>query len=546
MSDLEREARTTGAAERQLGRSALGVLILAALTAVAGPLLSYRSDVGELRTILRSRVARSVRLHADSLDRHVQLLQAELSRLAERSELDLVEGLSARGRQMLASTHHDSALFASGVAFLDPEGRRVWSEPAELGQLGARLEARGWFQRVLAARAPVADVLEGSRNTLVVAVPVVREGRILGALVGLLDALEGPLPTSSVLGEAALALFDPAGDAIFTDEKAAWARLPDLAGRAEGLLSEPLGRTLSAGGEEHYAAACLVGRTGLRLLMVMPEARLLDPMRDRFLLQLFFLSAVQVGAVLVLSLFIRRSYRLYLSMERRAARNEKLAALGVASSLIAHEVKNSLNGLNAAVSLLAQGADPALPTHALKGQIDRLRHLASSLLHFGRPTEVRRVPTDLRSLLEETVEGLKVLPEAADVQVSLEPGAPVSGPCDPLLLGTAVDNLVRNAIEAAASAKDLGRVASPRVAVRMSSGPDALVLSVEDNAGGPAPDLEERLFDPFVTGKPKGIGLGLTMARQAVEAQGGTLQFERLPAGSRFTIRLSLSLESPP
>ena len=46
---------------------------------------------------------------------------------------------------------------------------------------------------------------------------------------------------------------------------------------------------------------------------------------------------------------------------------------------------------------------------------------------------------------------------------------------------------------------------------------------VEDNAGGPPPDVEARLFEPFVTAKPKGIGLGLSMARRAMEQQGGSL-----------------------
>ncbi|MGC4113705.1 MAG: HAMP domain-containing sensor histidine kinase [Myxococcales bacterium] len=104
---------------------------------------------------------------------------------------------------------------------------------------------------------------------------------------------------------------------------------------------------------------------------------------------------------------------------------------------------------------------------------------------------------------------------------------------------------MRNAIEAAASAKDLGRVKAPKVAVKMTCGPGELVVTVEDNAGGPPPDLEARLFEPFVTGKPKGIGLGLPMARQAVEGQGGTLFFERLPEGSRFTLRIPLGALPP-
>ena len=63
-------------------------------------------------------------------------------------------------------------------------------------------------------------------------------------------------------------------------------------------------------------------------------------------------------------------------------------------------------------------------------------------------------------------------------------------------------------------------------------------MVVEDNAGGPASDVEAHLFEPFVTGKSKGIGLGLAMARRALEQQGGTLAFERGTAGSRFIARL--------
>ena len=544
MADLEREIFPTRAAERQLGRSAMAVLVLAAVTALLGPLLSYRSDVGELRTLLRSRVSRDVRIYADALDRHVQLLQAELSRLAEHSELDLAEGLSPQGRELLASTHRDSALFSAGVAFLGADGQVLWSEPAEVPALGAGLSQRYWFQRTLATGTPVADVLEGSRRTVVVVVPVLRGARVVGELAGLIDVLAGPLPPADTLGDAALALFDPSGDAVLPESSPAWTRQPGLRERVEQLLLEPLGRALTVDGDEHYAAASLVGRTGLRLLLVAPEDRLLGPMRERFLVQLVFISAVQVGAVLALSLFVRRSYRLYLSLEKRNARNEKLAALGVASSLIAHEVKNSLNGLNAATSLLASGADRTLPTRALKGQIDRLRHLAISLLHFGRPAEPRLVQTDLVQLLTEAVSGLEALPEAADVAVSLDLGEPLSAACDPLLLATAVDNLVRNAIEAAVAAKDLGRIKSPQVSVRMRREGSELVVTVEDNAGGPPADLEGRLFEPFVTGKPKGIGLGLPMARQAIEGQRGVLGFERIPGGSRFTIRIPL--ESAP
>jgi signal transduction histidine kinase len=176
----------------------------------------------------------------------------------------------------------------------------------------------------------------------------------------------------------------------------------------------------------------------------------------------------------------------------------------------------------------------------LRGQVDRLRHLGTSLLQFAKPAAPHLAVTRLAPLVAETVDGLKAtLPEAADVSVSSELDPTTEAACDPLLLTTAVDNLARNAIEAAAAARDTGRASEPRVAVTLiMSGPTAVIV-VEDNAGGLAPDAEAKLFEPFATSKSKGIGLGLSMARRAVEDQGGVLRFERGEHGLRFIIELS-------
>ena len=69
------------------------------------------------------------------------------------------------------------------------------------------------------------------------------------------------------------------------------------------------------------------------------------------------------------------------------------------------------------------------------------------------------------------------------------------------------------------------------------------MIRVEDNAGGPPAELESRLFEPFSTLKAKGIGLGLVMARSAMEAHGGALIFERVPGGSRFTARFPVEVQ---
>ena len=176
----------------------------------------------------------------------------------------------------------------------------------------------------------------------------------------------------------------------------------------------------------------------------------------------------------------------------------------------------------------------------MRGQIDRLSHLATSLLSFGRPTSAQLSVAPLGQLVSEAVESLRVLPEADEVEVESDLDTALEVQCDPLLLATALDNLLRNAMEAAVVAKDLGKQPRPRVRVTTRRVDGAVRVEVEDNAGGPPPGFEAGLFQPFVTSKPRGIGLGLSMARQAVERQGGSLAFERTATGSRFTVQLGL------
>jgi signal transduction histidine kinase len=146
----------------------------------------------------------------------------------------------------------------------------------------------------------------------------------------------------------------------------------------------------------------------------------------------------------------------------------------------------------------------------------------------------------LDALVRDTVHSLSSLPEWPEAHVSTELAPQVTLESDPLLLTTAIDNLVRNAIEAAVAAKDMGKVTHPTVLVRVTREGSWAVVRVEDNAGGAPAEFESRLGEPFFTTKPRGIGLGLSMASRAVEQLGGTLRYERLPGGSAFEVKLPL------
>ena len=96
-------------------------------------------------------------------------------------------------------------------------------------------------------------------------------------------------------------------------------------------------------------------------------------------------------------------------------------------------------------------------------------------------------------------------------------------------------NLLNNAVDAAAGRSD-GR---GMVSVRVRTLNGVLTVEVEDNGPGIAPDVAERLFEPFETSKPHGMGLGLTLSRQIVEAHGGQLRWHNVePAGARFSFDL--------
>jgi len=536
------EARRSPAgseADRRLGRSVLIGLAVLGVIALVAPFLTYLNEVRETQRLLRARIAREALVYAEALSLHFGTLEHELERLASRPQVDLLDENLQPERELLEFTHHNSPFF-SAVLFLDGSGLPVWSEPRGVLPPTSRANDR-WFQRLLRTSRPVVDALEPGSRSFVVAAPVLRGDLISGAVVGLVDAGKRGLPGGRATTEGSvLVVSSDRGDVLLPATPPAWTFAAGFPERLEDLLRRGRAETTDLSGTPEYAAATQVGDTGLRLLLVVEETPMLSPVRWRFFWQMLLVLVGQAVTILLFSSFLRRTYLRYRELDEVLAQQEKLAALGQAASLIAHEVKNSLNGMKVAASMLSSDGDRTLPARTMRGQIDRLSHLATSLLNFGKPANAQLSLTPVGQLVAEAVESLRVLPEAEEVEVTSELDTSLHVRCDPLLLVTALDNLLRNAMEAAVAAKDLGRQTHPRVRITTRRVDGAVRVEVEDNAGGPPPGFEAGLFQPFVTTKPRGIGLGLSMARQAVERQGGSLAFERTATGSRFTVQLGL------
>jgi len=239
----------------------------------------------------------------------------------------------------------------------------------------------------------------------------------------------------------------------------------------------------------------------------------------------------------------RHAYQELKDAQARMIQSEKMAAVGIFASGLAHEVRNPLNSVALQISLLERRAAPLEPKVAeeirglirvIREEVKRLDGLVSDFLELSRAGRLQRRPTDLDALLDEVVRLLR--PEAREQSVTLrrqafgEPLATMS--LDGEKLKQVVINLLRNALEAMPG--------GGKVTLEAGVVGDAAIIHVRDTGPGLPEDLD--VFQLFVTSKPGGTGLGLSIAQQIVLEHGGDLIAASEPGkGATFTIRLPLS-----
>jgi two-component system sensor kinase FixL len=168
--------------------------------------------------------------------------------------------------------------------------------------------------------------------------------------------------------------------------------------------------------------------------------------------------------------------------------------------------------------------------------------IVERIRHFLDRGELRWDSVDLGDLLRQVCEALA--DDARTHGVAIAISAPTSAlvDADRVQIEQVLANLIRNAIEAAAHSKAV----DGSVRTTLSRSPSAVRIEVEDNGPGVAPDIVERLFEPFETTKRRGMGLGLSLSREIVKAHGGRLWLDRTGAtGSRFVLELPDNVGAP-
>jgi len=211
------------------------------------------------------------------------------------------------------------------------------------------------------------------------------------------------------------------------------------------------------------------------------------------------------------------------ALERRLAEEMRMAELGRMSAMLAHEIRNPLQSLRQGVELLpARSPQEQEIAQILQQEVQRLARLVDSMLDFARPLAPKPRRCRPKDVLQQARDALPI-EDRRRVQLEADEAEAM---LDPDLLRVVVDNLLRNALNAG----------DGRIWLRWHEEQGSWRLVVEDECGGVPPALRTRLFEPFVSGRAHGVGLGLATVKRVCEAAGWRIRLEDAPQGARFVI----------
>jgi two-component system sensor histidine kinase HydH len=231
-------------------------------------------------------------------------------------------------------------------------------------------------------------------------------------------------------------------------------------------------------------------------------------------------------------------WRLSLRAERTAAqaeRDRQLKSLGQMSAVLGHELRNPLAGLKGHAQLILRklpaGDAARSAAETVVREAVRLEQLANQVLEFARTREVQPRSEDPLLIARGAAEAV----DCERVRVESRPEVLPPWPLDRPRMEQVLTNLLTNAVQASPDGDPV------EFAVYLA-GEDTLVFEVRDRGEGLAPGDEESIFQPFVTHRAKGSGLGLTLARQIVEGHGGRIE-ARNRRGGGAVFRVSIPRE---
>jgi signal transduction histidine kinase len=228
--------------------------------------------------------------------------------------------------------------------------------------------------------------------------------------------------------------------------------------------------------------------------------------------------------------------------EREVLRAEQMAAVGQVAAGVAHELRNPLTSVKMLVQTALEPPPSDLSREELRvieREVRRMEQCIQVFLDFARPPDSERRRSDLALVIREAIaltEG-RASRQHIDIRQTL-PAAPVDLDIDPEQIRQVLVNLLLNAFDAMPHGGSVDVMLSPKSGSRDGAA-EYTQVCVRDTGSGIAPRVESRLFQPFVSGKENGLGLGLSICKRLIEAHGGVIEGRNAPGGgAEFVFKL--------
>lgn len=205
------------------------------------------------------------------------------------------------------------------------------------------------------------------------------------------------------------------------------------------------------------------------------------------------------------------------------------------SADLAHELRNPLASISAAVQFLNEGRYDKEFVDMLDTETKRLTNLVNDFLLFSRPSDAPKEDVDLSETLKSLV-NRQNSDRNSDKKITLNVINDAEVFANRTFMEVALNNIIKNAIEAARSEVkiSLKKVCSSEF---ISQSSDKMTIEIEDDGTGIEEDMKDRIFEPFVTTKTNGTGLGLAIAYRIITSFGGNIIVDKSSlGGARFTI----------
>jgi two-component system, NtrC family, sensor histidine kinase HydH len=225
--------------------------------------------------------------------------------------------------------------------------------------------------------------------------------------------------------------------------------------------------------------------------------------------------------------------------QEEARRSERLAALGQMSAGLAHEIRNPLGVIKGSAEMLHQKLGESNPLASelagyISSETNRLSALVTRFLDFARPLHAELAPQDITAVLDRALHSVSLSLTRKDgdpvvrVERRYESNLPLV-PLDESLSEQAFVNLIQNAYDAMGGSGGTLRVTAARAS---NASREGVEVRIEDTGPGIPAELQEQIFNPFVTTKKTGVGLGLSIVSRIIDGHHGTIRVEGGGEGS--------------